>query len=122
MSGSNETTILDEEAVRSAIRNLIRNAAEAHATTVDINIAFGETIIITIKDNGEGTESIEQIFDPFFTTKAQGTGLGLVISQQELEESGCSLICSSTVGIGTCFTMTIPHRREEHISEETHNG
>ena len=120
LSGSDETTILDEEAVRSAIRNLIRNAAEAHATTIDINISFGEPIIITIQDDGEGTESIEQIFDPFFTTKAQGTGLGLVISQQELEESGCSLHCTSTVGVGTCFTMTIPHRIEEHISEETH--
>ena len=120
LSGSEETTILDEEAVRSAMRNLIRNAAEANAQNIDIEIIFGEPIVITIQDDGDGTEAIEQIFDPFFTTKAQGTGLGLVISQQELEESGCSLRCSSTVGVGTCFTMTIPNRIEEHISEDTH--
>lgn len=126
VSGSEESTILDEEAVRSAIRNLIRNAVEADATNINIDISFGEDICITIQDNGEGTDSIEQIFDPFFTTKAQGTGLGLVISQQELEESGCTLSCRSTIGVGTCFTITIPHRKEEQISSEeyldTYNG
>ena len=118
ISGSEETTILDEEAVRSAIQNLIRNSVEAEATKIDIDISFGSSICITIQDNGEGIDSTEQIFDPFFTTKAQGTGLGLVISQQELEESGCTLDCSSTIGVGTRFTITIPNRKEEQISSE----
>jgi signal transduction histidine kinase len=116
LSGTEDTVVLDEEAVRSAIHNLLRNAIEANSTSIDISIQFGEFVKITIQDNGEGIESVDQIFDPFFTTKAQGTGLGLVISQQELAESGCTVHCTSIKGEGTCFVIEIPHRQEEQIS------
>ena len=120
LSGTENTVVLDEEAVRSAIQNLLRNAIEAQATSIDITIDFGEFVRITIQDNGEGIQFVDQIFDPFFTTKAQGTGLGLVISQQELAESGCSIHCNSIKGKGTCFVSDVPHRQEEQISSDEH--
>ena len=114
--GSDKTVFLDEEALRSAIRNLIRNAIEAQSRNISIQILFEESIRIVIQDDGDGIESVNNIFDPFFTTKVHGTGLGLVISQQELADSGCTLKCTSTVGEGTCFTIEIPWRIEENIS------
>ena len=76
---------IDRESLLRTLRNLVRNAREAHAT--HIQIKAGERTLL-ISDDGEGidTESAEHIFDPFFTTKSNGTGLGLAICRQELEE------------------------------------
>lgn len=71
------------------------------------------TIIIRIKDNGQGmTEEIKQrIFEPMFTTKTvgKGTGLGLSICHQiVVEKHGGNLSCISTPGQGTEFIIEIP--------------
>ena len=65
---------------------------------------------MNVHDNGEGMDEdqIQQVFDPFYTTKAKGTGLGLVISQQELEEFGASINCTSVKGEFCLFTLTLP--------------
>ena len=116
LQGSDATAILNEDAIRSAIRNLLRNAVEANASHINIQVEFTDMVRIYIQDNGDGIEHIDHIFDPFFTTKAQGTGLGLIISQQELAESGCSLLCTSDRGTGTCFEICIPLLTEESSS------
>ncbi|MDY6804701.1 MAG: AAA family ATPase [Cyanobacteriota bacterium] len=73
----------------------------------------GQTVKITISDNGEGMkeETLVKIFDPFFTTKpvGQGTGLGLSTSYQIIAgEHGGNLTCSSELGKGTEFVITLP--------------
>lgn len=70
---------------------------------------------IYIADNGPGMtpEVQQQIFDALFTTKpvGKGTGLGLSISYSiVVEKHGGQLICNSTVGRGTEFTISIPIR------------
>ncbi len=70
-------------------------------------------ITVKISDNGMGIqEQIKRrLFDPFFTTKpiGKGTGLGLSISYQiVVEKHQGQLHCSSLVGQGTEFTITIP--------------
>jgi signal transduction histidine kinase len=72
-----------------------------------------QSILICIRDNGAGmTEAVKQhLFEQSFTTKpvGQGTGLGLLISRQIVEEKhGGQLTCSSTVGEGTEFAIAIP--------------
>ena len=109
VTGEGSFFMFDEEALRGALRNIIRNAAEANADRITFVLRYDQRLDISIEDNGEGMESTEQIFDPFFTTKAQGTGLGLVISQQELAESGCTLRCTSQKGVGTTFFISVPY-------------
>jgi PAS domain S-box-containing protein len=70
-------------------------------------------IKIIIADNGKGmSEEVKQrIFDHLFTTKAvgKGTGLGLAIAHQIIEESHRGkLICTSVLGQGTEFVITLP--------------
>lgn len=72
-------------------------------------------VAIYIADNGPGMtpEVQEQIFDALFTTKpvGKGTGLGLSISYSiVVEKHGGKLICNSTVGQGTEFTISLPIR------------
>ncbi|HEY9702400.1 MAG TPA: HAMP domain-containing sensor histidine kinase, partial [Allocoleopsis sp.] len=68
---------------------------------------------LRISDNGKGmSDDVKnRIFDPFFTTKAvgKGTGMGLAISYQIIaEKHQGKLECSSKIGEGTEFLISIP--------------
>ncbi|HIE10174.1 MAG TPA: PAS domain-containing protein [Kiritimatiellae bacterium] len=67
-------------------------------------------IRVRVQDSGQGIapEHIERIFDPFFTTKENGTGLGLSVAHEIIEEHGGSVEVSSRLGQGTTFTLVFP--------------
>ncbi len=100
--------------------NLIVNAAQAMPEgkmgLIDIRTDCNEREVwIEVQDNGPGipTEVLKKIFDPFFTTKdpGTGTGLGLSVSQNIIQQHGGKLEVSSTVGVGTTFKITLPIKR-----------
>ena len=93
------------------MRNILRNAAEAGATTIDVRfVQEAQLVQIDLTDNGPGMapDQLKRAFDPFFSTKASGTGLGLAVSRQELEEVGASVTAESTLGQGSRFTIQLP--------------
>ncbi|NJL90579.1 MAG: PAS domain S-box protein, partial [Coleofasciculaceae cyanobacterium SM2_1_6] len=70
-------------------------------------------VVISIRDNGSGMspQVQEKIFNPFFTTKpvGKGTGMGLAISYQIMEEKHQGNISvTSSLGNGTEFVITLP--------------
>ena len=71
-----------------------------------------EYIYINVSDNGKGMSPsvLKQVFEPFFTTKAagEGTGLGMAISKQIMEQHGGDIVVDSTEGVGTQFTLMLP--------------
>ncbi len=71
-----------------------------------------DTVDIEIKDTGSGMppDLLSKIFDPFFTTKdvGKGTGLGLFIVYEIIEECGGCIAVDSKMGIGTKFLMRLP--------------
>jgi signal transduction histidine kinase len=74
---------------------------------------IGNALTIRIKDNGPGMPAAvkDRIFEPSFTTKAvgKGTGLGLPISRQIVEEKHQGeLACVSEPGQGTEFVIRLP--------------
>jgi signal transduction histidine kinase len=102
---------VDVEAVRRALRNLLRNAVEAGSRNITFRLDdHPHQLVISVEDDGPGLDpvSILRAFEPFYTTKAKGTGLGLAISRQELEESGAALQVRSAQGQGAVFSILLP--------------
>jgi len=70
------------------------------------------TVDIEIEDTGTGVppDVLSKIFDPFFTTKdmGRGSGLGLYIVQEIVEEHGGCIGVKTEVGKGTCFLIRLP--------------
>lgn len=65
---------------------------------------------IAVADSGPGIafDLQERIFDPFFTTKPHGSGLGLAVSRQLVEQHGGSLRVQSIPGNGATFIVSLP--------------
>ncbi|MCL5023346.1 MAG: ATP-binding protein [Nitrospirae bacterium] len=72
----------------------------------------GDTVDIEIADTGSGipAEVLPKIFDPFFTTKnvGRGSGLGLSIVHEIIEEHDGCIAVESEVGKGTRFFISLP--------------
>ena len=91
----------DEDQISQVLVNLIKNALQAKATTIDITaeIDLNEAVIVNISNNGNpiSKENYEDIFVPFYTTKQEGTGVGLSLSRQimRLHNGSISLVCSN---------------------------
>jgi len=70
----------DPVLLEQVLVNILRNAAEAHATQITLHIAQErDKTHLAVTDNGTGIlpEDAENIFVPFFTTRANGSGIGL---------------------------------------------
>jgi two-component system NtrC family sensor kinase len=110
---------LDGDQMRQVAINLILNAGGAMpdggSLTVSTEVADDRHVRITFQDSGCGipAESLEKIFEPFYTTKARGTGLGLAITRQIIEQHYGEIHIDSSIGTGTCVTVTVPTEREE---------
>ena len=82
--------------------------------TININVQqMGDDIRITFTDDGRGMddETKKRVFEPFFTTKRGkgGTGLGMhIIYNLITHKLQGSIEVESTIGQGTCFTMSLP--------------
>jgi hypothetical protein len=81
--------------------------------TIRTQMHNSEAITVCIADNGPGmTDAVQaQLFEPFFTTKpmGKGTGIGLSISQQIVEETHQgALWCISQVNRGAEFWLKLP--------------
>lgn len=96
-SSSNDDILIyaDQGLISQIIINLIKNAKEAHATAITITSRLDQDVqtIIEVSNNGEAitTESMEQIFVPFYTTKPKGSGIGLSLSRQIMNQHNGSL-------------------------------
>lgn len=75
-----------------------------------------DTVDISVSDTGSGIpgELLPKIFDPFFTTRdvGKGSGLGLFIVHEIIEEHGGCVTVDSTEGQGTTFLIRLPLRSD----------
>ena len=103
--------------LQQVVLNLLINAVDAAPRGTDVRI---EGVVdpgtnfakLVVKDHGPGIPAVEQdrIFEPFFTTKGPGvgTGLGLYVCHQIVQEMNGRINVMSMPGRGTSFYVRIP--------------
>ncbi len=107
----------DRNLIEQVIRNLEINAAHAMSSGGKLSITTQKSnnnsyFEITFSDTGSGIpdEIKDKIFNPFFTTKSEGkgTGLGLPIVKNILDEHNGYIKLDSKVNEGTIITIGFP--------------
>lgn len=112
--------------IQQVFVNLMNNACDAMIAAGGdrpkaIRIAARETVAgvlrVEIADTGPGIppEARDHVFEPFFTTKPEGrgTGLGLPVCRQIIEEHGGRLEFVTEVNRGTTFWFELPVAKDE---------
>jgi two-component system NtrC family sensor kinase len=105
----------DPAQMQQVLVNLLLNAIQAieGAGRVQVVISHQENYaVVRVADTGHGIspKNLPKIFRPFFTTKGQGTGLGLSLARNIVEEHGGRIEVTSTADLGTEFTLRFPLR------------
>jgi PAS domain S-box-containing protein len=115
----NLVALVDQEMLKTVIRNLISNAIKFthEGGEVEIQIKEGKIYhLIAVQDNGMGIkkDDINKLFriDVHHTTtgtrKEKGTGLGLILCKEFVERNGGKIWVDSEIGKGTKFEFTVP--------------
>ncbi len=114
------TAMIDKEAITKVISNLLTNANKYTKDDVRLRCMVepdGEHFRIEVSDNGVGIREEDQrrIFDPFFQAEGNkpGTGIGLNIVKNIVDQHHGEISVRSEVGRGSAFTVVLPVKQEE---------
>ncbi|MCM2979596.1 PAS domain-containing sensor histidine kinase [Niallia circulans] len=116
------TIYCEPNQLKQVFINIIKNAIEAleDGGEIAVSIEYKQDYFhIAIRDNGRGMgkEILARIGEPFYTTKEKGTGLGLLVSYQIIEEHQGKVTVESEPGVGTTFHLVLPVCRESKLNE-----
>lgn len=106
------------EGIKQALSNLISNAIKYSSSNKKLSIQLFKKeneIFIEVEDFGIGIppEKLELIFEKFYRVNssenetASGTGLGLTVTKDIIEEQHGKLLVESTLGKGSKFTIVL---------------
>jgi two-component system sensor histidine kinase/response regulator len=108
---------IDQEQMKMALANLIRNSIEAMQDKLKIlkitsRISDGR-MEIQVSDTGKGIpkDKIKNIFEPFSTSKTRGPGVGLTFTLKIIQGHRGTVSVESEPGKGTIFTIRLPLKR-----------
>ncbi len=107
--------LADKDQFVRVFNNLIKNSIQAipNDRTGKISIELTQKegkVKIKIADNGIGIDpsKVGKIFVPYFTTKSTGTGLGLAMVRQIIENHQGTIDFDTELGVGTTFEIVMP--------------
>lgn len=109
----------NENLLRSAVENVLRNAVRYTKDKVEVSVngGAGETSI-KIRDNGTGVpdQELEKLFKPFHRVaearerKSGGVGLGLAIAEQAVHAHKGKIAAQNAAGGGLIVEIKLPHQ------------
>lgn len=108
----------DDRRLRQVVLNLLSNAVKYNRVNGLVLVRALERdgrVLLSVRDQGKGMtqEQLSNLFQPFNRLGAdastvRGTGLGLVITRTLVEHMDGVIEVDSTVGEGSCFTVSLP--------------
>ena len=105
----------DHQKLEQVFVNLLSNASDASPKNSQISVECvidNDFAIISVVDSGCGIDAAQKakIFEPFYTTKqvGEGTGLGLSLAYNIVQEHGGTISLESKVGVGSHFAVRLP--------------
>jgi len=109
--------LADARRLEQVFTNLLSNAIKYNRIGGEVGVSCesaDDEVVVTVRDTGPGLrpDQIERLFQPFNRlgaefSKVQGSGLGLVITQQLIRRMGGSLQVHSTEGVGTRMVVRL---------------
>jgi two-component system, NtrC family, nitrogen regulation sensor histidine kinase NtrY len=115
---------LDRDQMKRALINLLDNAVAAVEEQGEIRLATSHdrsrgVVCLEVADDGCGLASgvKPRIFEPYFSTKENGTGLGLTIVSQIVEDHQGYIRVRPNEPRGTRFTIELPVRERAAVPE-----
>lgn len=118
--------IVDSLRLEQVLLNLLTNAVKfTERGRVELEVTLdANQVVFTLKDSGIGMsdEVLSRLFqafeqaDPTTTRRFGGSGLGLAISKHLVGMMGGTISVSSSVGVGSVFSVRLPHRLAEVAS------
>ena len=123
-SGELPSLDLDREQIKRVIINLLDNAVAAVEENGEIKISTSYdgargVVYLEVADNGCGVDSDARarIFEPYFSTKKNGTGLGLTIVNQIVEDHRGYIRVRPNEPQGTRFTIELPVPASSQVAD-----
>lgn len=109
---------LDENRMRQALLNLLRNAEQAMPDGGELIVTTrtsGGEVEVEIIDTGGGIpeERLPKVFRPYFSSKRDGTGLGLPTTLRIVRGHGGNILVETEEGKGCRFVVSIPLAGED---------
>lgn len=109
----------DKRRIKMVVENIISNAAKYSHEGGDVDIELfltGRDVVVSVRDSGVGIplEQQKQVFNKFFRSdnivryKTDGTGLGLYIAKNIMEQSGGKIWFTSKENAGSVFNFSMP--------------
>ena len=101
------------ETLNNLIKNAIQSFYDISEGAIKIKLVKNtdaKSVKVFIIDNGVGIdeEHLKSVFIPRFTTKTTGSGIGLSLVKQTVENHSGEVSFSSKPGEGSVFTFTVP--------------
>jgi len=110
--------------LRQLVMNLILNASDASEDGSEIVVSIkyidsgcgdSDYVYLRVLDHGEGIspDILDKIWNPFFTTKEKGTGLGLAVCKEIVQDHGGKIRINCEQGKGTAVEVMFPIMENE---------
>lgn len=123
LAGDVPELFLDADSISRVLINLVKNATESveedRKLTVNITTQYlsSEGIVrLSVADNGDGFDEavIERVFEPYVTTKVKGSGLGMAIVQNIIEQHDARIFAGNVEPNGAIVTIEFEYAQQEN--------
>ena len=118
LSDNIPSLLLDSSSLSRVLINLVKNSAESSSNKeITVNIVTQyfpdkNLVRLSVTDDGEGfnQEVLDRVFEPYVTTKIKGSGLGMAIVQNIIEQHDARIFASNIKPHGAKIVIEFDHQ------------